>query len=145
MVTKVDGRNQLYTRYSGKNNRSKNNENPKNKPGERIQLTMLHTVLTGAAGATAISQFLAVGIYGTMLWRGARAGTMAVPFFISRGKNTKSTVSRTETGMVDGSQGDDGEEERQTLIGSSESRSAPVKALPLLMTVISANAAMLLR
>lgn len=76
--------------------------------------------MAGAAGATALAQYFAVAIYGTMLWRGARRGTMSVPFFLSR-------KSRREGS---GGRGDP---------------SGAVKAWPLLVTVISANAAMLLR
>lgn len=76
--------------------------------------------MAGAAGATACAQYFAVVIYGTMLWRGARKGTMAVPFFLSR-------KSRQE-----GSRG-------------KGDPSGAVKAWPLLVMVISANAAMLLR
>lgn len=80
----------------------------------------LHT--KGAAGATALAQYFAVGIYGSMLWRGTRAGTMTVPFF-----------RRKKVGNAD----DDG-------VAAGDGSGA-VKPLPLLMTVISANAAMLLR
>lgn len=91
---------------------------------------MKQKIKTGAAGATALSQYFAVGIYGTMLWRGARAGTMAVPFFADKGKGkNKGTDTSSSNGDSAASQ------------GGGES----VKALPLLITVVSANAAMLLR
>lgn len=75
----------------------------------------------GAAGATVLSQYFAVGIYGTLLWRGAMAGKMIVPFF----------GRKPGEGRAGG--------------GRSTGDSKAVKALPLLMTVVSANAAMLLR
>lgn len=80
--------------------------------------------IAGAAGATAVAQYLAVVIYGAMLWRGARGGTMAVPFFVSRRERE--------------------EKKAAAAISGGETKPA-VKAWPLLVTVISANAAMLLR
>ncbi|CAM9887320.1 unnamed protein product [Choristocarpus tenellus] len=73
--------------------------------------------IAGAAGATAMAQYLAASIYGTMLWRGARRGTMCVPFFFQKSRRTRRPK-------------DDGES---------------VRALALLGTILSANAAMLLR
>lgn len=75
--------------------------------------------IAGAAGATVFAQYFAVAIYGTMLWRGARRGTMAVPFLVSRKARNS------------GGRGGNGKE--------------AVKAWPLLVKVISANTAMLLR
>lgn len=88
-----------------------------------IFMFVLSMGIAGAAGATACAQYFAVAIYGIMLWRGARRGGMAVPFFSSR--NTRSGGA--------GAGGSEGEP------------SGAVKAWPLLVTVISANAAMLLR
>ncbi|CBJ31784.1 conserved unknown protein [Ectocarpus siliculosus] len=82
--------------------------------------------VAGAAGATAFAQYLAVAIYGAMLWRGAREGRMAVPFFGARGKR------RREGGG------------QAAAAAAAAGTSAPA-AWSLLVTVISANAAMLLR
>ncbi|CAM9232266.1 unnamed protein product [Sphacelaria rigidula] len=79
--------------------------------------------IAGAAGATALAQYLAIGIYGTLLWRGARAGKMAVPFFSRKRSATKSDA--------------DG--------GSSSGDGERVQPLQLLVSVVSANTAMLLR
>lgn len=81
--------------------------------------------IAGAAGATAVAQYLAVAIYGAMLWRGARGGTMAVPFLFSRRER---------------------EEKKKAAAAVSGGETKPaIKAWPLLVTVISANAAMLFR
>lgn len=81
--------------------------------------------IAGAAGATACAQFFAASIYGVMLWRGARKGTMEVPFFFSReGRKNRRVEAAT---------------------GAGGDPLGEVKAWPLLVTVISANAAMLLR
>ncbi|CAN0120844.1 unnamed protein product, partial [Laminaria digitata] len=80
--------------------------------------------IAGAAGATAVAQYLAVAIYGVMLWSGARRGAMAVPFFFSRRER---------------------EEKRAAAAVSGGETKPAIKAWPLLITVISANAAMLLR
>ena len=80
--------------------------------------------VAGAAGATAVAQYLAVAIYGVMLWRGARGGTMAMPFLFSRRER----------------------KEKKAAAAVSGDRNKPaIKAWPLLVTVVSANAAMLLR
>eukprot|EP00904_Undaria_pinnatifida_P001362 jgi/Undpi1/11226/HiC_scaffold_30.g13524.m1 len=80
--------------------------------------------IAGAAGATAFAQYLAVATYGVMLWRGARGGSMVVPFLFSRRQREEKKTAAASIG--DGSK-------------------AAIKAWPLLVTVISANAAMLLR
>lgn len=96
--------------------------------------------VAGAAGATALAQYLAVAIYGSMLWRGARAGRMAVPFFALSRRRGGGGAEPKETGA----RGD----EVATVVGvgvSDVEKPAPPAALSLLVTVISANAAMLLR
>ncbi|CAM9971183.1 unnamed protein product [Ectocarpus sp. 12 AP-2014] len=77
--------------------------------------------VAGAAGATAFAQYLAVVIYGALLWRGAMEGRMAVPFFGAGGRRRRDGAG-----------------------GAAAGTSAPA-AWSLLVTVISANAAMLLR
>ncbi|CAM9180106.1 unnamed protein product [Discosporangium mesarthrocarpum] len=79
--------------------------------------------VAGAAGATAASQYLTVVLYGVMLWRGAQRGDMCVPFFPRK----------------DSQASKEGKEDSRGPSGGG------IKALTLLGTVVSANAAMLLR
>ncbi|CAN0370553.1 unnamed protein product, partial [Ectocarpus sp. 13 AM-2016] len=81
--------------------------------------------VAGAAGATAFAQYLAVAIYGALLWRGAMEGRMAVPFFRAGGRRRR-----------DGGGG---------AAAATAAGTSPPAAWSLLVTVISANAAMLLR
>lgn len=80
--------------------------------------------IAGAAGATAFAQYLAVAIYGAMLWKGARDGKLMVPFLFSQRQRVENALAVTASG------GD---------------TPALMKPWPLLVAVISANAAMLLR
>lgn len=101
--------------------------------------------VAGAAGATAFAQYLAVALYGGMLWRGARAGRMAVPFFAPSRRRRGGGEAGAGAGQVGkGARGD----EVATAGGAGISgggKPAPPAAWSLLVTVISANAAMLLR
>eukprot|EP00904_Undaria_pinnatifida_P012887 jgi/Undpi1/8729/HiC_scaffold_25.g11193.m1 len=80
--------------------------------------------MAGAAGATAFAQYLAVAVYGVMLWRGARGGGMMVPFFFSRRQRRE---KKTAAAIVE------------------DDYKATMKAWPLLVTVISTNAAMMFK
>lgn len=105
-----------------------------------IFMFVLSMGVAGAAGATAAAQYLAVAIYGVMLWRGARTADgegkrMAVPFFARGGRRRGGRGgggSVTVTAAGGGGGGRAGAKSTQS-------------AWALLGTVISANAAMLLR
>lgn len=89
----------------------------------------------GAASATVLSQYVAVAVYGTLLWRGARSGEMMVPFFApgaSKKRRLGAVTPPKEEGAGGGGRG-----------GAGDTQG--VQPLSLLTTVISANAAMLLR
>lgn len=109
-----------------------------------ILMFTLSMRVAGAAGATALAQYLAVAIYGGMLFAGARKGKMAVPFFAASLSRRKAAVGGGERGGVvavvpvgDGSSGGAG--------ARGKSASAAGAWWSLLGTVVSANAAMLLR
>ena len=87
--------------------------------------------IAGAAGATVCAQFFAVGIYGTLLWRGTRQGVMEAPFLFS--KETR-RLRKAEA-----------EEAAAKLGQGGAERSAAVNPWRLLVTVVSANVAMLIR
>lgn len=96
--------------------------------------------VAGAAGATAAAQYLAVAIYGAMLWRGARTAggegkRMAVPFFARGGRRRGAAAPGGDEGLVAVVRG----------VGGAVERKPARSAWALLATVISANAAMLLR
>lgn len=86
--------------------------------------------IAGAAGATAFAQYLAVAVYAAKLWRGARSGRMSVAFVAKKkGSDTAGGNGASVAGSGVATSG----------------KGSRVKAWPLLVTVISANAAMLLR
>lgn len=101
-----------------------------------IFMFVLAMGVAGAAGATAAAQYLAVAIYGVMLWRGARTADgegkrMAVPFFARGGRRWGARGDAVAAAVGGGG----------AAIGGKSTQSA----WALLVTVISANAAMLLR
>lgn len=101
-----------------------------------IFMFVLAMGVAGAAGATAAAQYLAVAIYGVMLWRGARTADgegkrMAVPFF-ARGGRRRGARGDAVAAAVGGG-------------GAAVGGKSTQSAWALLVTVISANAAMLLR
>ncbi|CAM9182759.1 unnamed protein product [Hapterophycus canaliculatus] len=98
--------------------------------------------VAGAAGATALAQYLAVAIYGSMLWTGARKGSMAVPFFAPSSSRGKAAASGGEKGMAASVALGDASNGR---VREGKSASAAGAWWSLLGTVVSANAAMLLR
>ncbi|CAN0334337.1 unnamed protein product, partial [Ectocarpus sp. 4 AP-2014] len=100
--------------------------------------------VAGAAGATAFAQYLAVAIYGAMLWRGAREGRMAVPFFGAGGGRRRDGGGEAAAAEAAAAEGAAAEEAAAATAATAAGTSAPA-AWSLLVTVISANAAMLLR
>lgn len=112
-----------------------------------IFMFVLSMGVAGAAGATVAAQYLAVAVYGAMLWRGARTGDrdgkrMAVPFF-ARGAGRRRTAAAAAA--VAPGRGDGGSVAGAGDVAAAGGRKPARSAWSLLGTVISANAAMLLR
>lgn len=106
-----------------------------------IFMFVLSMGVAGAAGATAAAQYLAVAIYGVMLWRGARTPEgggkrMMVPFF-ARGGRRRTVKAAAAAGGDVGSMA--------VAKGGAAGGKAAQSAWSLFAMVISANAAMLLR
>lgn len=88
-----------------------------------ILMFALSMGISGAAAATVFAQYLAAFLYGIMLWRGCRGGVMEIPFVSSR--LTRKPCKAEASELVETVEG--------------------VNAWKLLVSVVSANVAMLIR